>query len=206
MSNQACPPRIRVPEHPADPIFVNRWSPRGFNPDQISEEVLNTFFEAARWAPSGFNSQPWRFLYVLRGQTEFEAFLAPLIDFNQGWARHAAALIYLLSRKNFSPAGKSQQQFSRTHSFDTGAAWANFANQATALGWGAHGMSGFDMEKARALLRVPEGFAVEIAIAVGRKGDGAHLPLSLLEREQPSSRSPVDHFVARGVFPERFRN
>ena len=196
----------RAPEHPADRIFVDRWSPRGFSQEQIPEGVLNTFFEAARWAPSAFNSQPWRFLYALRGQAEFEAFLAPLIEFNQGWARHAAALVYLLSRKEFTPPGKTEPQFSRTHSFDAGAAWANFANQATAAGWAAHSMSGFDVEKARTVLAVPEGFAVEIAIAIGRKGDGAHLAPGLLQREQPSGRSAVSDFVARGLFPERFRS
>jgi nitroreductase len=198
--------KSRTPEHPAERLFVDRWSPRGFAQDQIPESVLNTFFEAARWAPSAFNSQPWRFLYALRGQPEFETFLAPLIEFNQGWARHAAALVYLLSRTNFTPPGKTEPQFSRTHSFDAGAAWTNFANQATAAGWAAHGMSGFDVEKARTVLAVPDGFAIEIAIAVGRKGDGAHLPPGLLQREQPSSRSLAGDFVARGLFPERFRN
>lgn len=196
--------KSRSPEYAADRIFVDRWSPRGFTQDEIPEEVLNTFFEAARWAPSAFNSQPWRFLYALRGQSEFEAFLAPLIEFNQRWARHAAALIYLLSRKAFTPPGKTERQFPRTSSFDSGAAWANFANQATAAGWAAHGMSGFDVDKARAVLRVPVGYAVELAIAVGRKGDGAHLPLGLLQRERPSGRSPVGDFVGRGLFPERF--
>ncbi|MHB0773891.1 nitroreductase family protein [Bradyrhizobium sp. 1.29L] len=129
--------KTRAPEHPADRIFIDRWSPRGFTEDQIPEGVLNTFFEAARWAPSAFNSQPWRFLYALRGQSEFEIFLTPLIGFNRGWAQRAAALVYLLSRKAFTPPGKTDPQFSRTHSFDSGAAWANFANQATAAGWAA---------------------------------------------------------------------
>lgn len=198
--------KLRAPGYPADRIFVDRWSPRGFTQDQIPEEVLNTFFEAARWAPSASNSQPWRFLYALRGQLEFGTFLTPLIEFNQGWGRHAAALIYLLSRKDFTPPGKTEPQFSRTHSFDSGAAWVNFANQATAVGWAAHGMSGFDVEKARSVLGVPEAFAIEIAIAVGRKGDGAHLPPGLLQREHPSGRSLVGDFVSRGLFPERFRN
>lgn len=196
----------RTLEHRADQIFVDRWSPRGFNQDQITEGVLNTFFEAARWAPSAFNSQPWRFLYALRGQSEFETFLCPLIPFNQSWARHAAALLYLLSRTNFTPSGKAEQQFSRTHSFDCGAAWANFANQATLAGWAAHAMSGFDIEGARTVLKVPEGFSVEIAIALGRKGEGAYLPPGLLQRERPSGRSRVRDFVGCGSFPERFRS
>lgn len=109
---------------------------------------------------------------------------------------------YLLSRKDFIAPGKAQSQFSRTHSFRSGAAWANFANQATAAGWVAHGISGFDVETARAVLRVPHGFAVEIAIAVGRKSDGAHLASGLLQCERPSGRSRVSDFVASGLFPE----
>ncbi|MGY3604855.1 MULTISPECIES: nitroreductase family protein [unclassified Bradyrhizobium] len=197
-------PTARVPEHPAERIFVDRWSPRGFAQDEISEAELYTFFEAARWAPSAYNSQPWRFLYALRGQPEFELFLAPLIEFNRGWAQHAAALIYLVSSKEFTPPGKTASQFSRTHSFDSGAAWANFANQAALAGWAAHGMSGFDVDAARTTLGVPDGFAVEIAIAIGRKGDGAQLPPALLQREQPSNRAPLGEFVQQGVFPERF--
>jgi nitroreductase len=194
----------RTPEHSAERIFVDRWSPRGFSEEDISDSVLRSFFEAARWAPSAFNSQPWRFLYTLRGEPEFVTFLAPLIEFNRGWAQHAAALVYLVSKKDFTPPGKTEAQFSRTHSFDSGAAWANFANQAALGGWAAHGMSGFDVDAARKALGVPDGFVVEIAIAVGRKGDGAHLTPALLQREQPSGRSPVSHFVARGLFPERF--
>lgn len=195
---------LRAPEHPVHRIFIDRWSPRGFAHAQITKEVLNTLFEAARWAPSAFNSQPWRFIYALNGQSRFSAFLTPLIEFNQGWAQHAAALIYLLSRKDFILPGKTELQFLRTHSFDSGAAWANLANQAAAIGWAAHGMSGFDVEKARVVLGVPESFMVEIAIAVGRTGDGARLSPGLLQRERPSGRSPVGDFVACGSFPERF--
>ncbi|MGL3104471.1 nitroreductase family protein [Bradyrhizobium sp. BR 1432] len=196
--------KVRVPEHVVEWIFVERWSPRAFAEDQISEAVLNSLFEAARWAPSAFNSQPWRFIYALRDQSEFDIFLTPLIEFNQGWARHASALIYLLSKKDFTPPGKTEPQLSRTHSFDSGAAWANLANQAMAAGWATHGMSGLDDEKARAVLRVPDSFSVEIAIAVGRRGDGARLPFGLFQREHPSGRSPIGEFVARGLFPERF--
>jgi hypothetical protein len=79
----------------------------------------------------------------------------PLIEFNRGWAQHAAALVYLVSKKDFTPPGKTESQFSRTHSFDTGAAWANFANQAALGGWAAHGMSGFDVDAARKALGCP---------------------------------------------------
>jgi nitroreductase len=198
------PPTDRTPEHPAHRIFVDRWSPRGFGDEAIPESELRTFLEAARWAPSSYNSQPWRFLYALRGQKEFETFLAPLIEFNRGWARHAAVLVYVISKTTFTPAGKTEPVVSRTHSFDSGAAWANFANQAALSGWAAHGMSGFDVAAAQQALGVPDGFAVEIAVALGRKGDGAHLPAALLEREKPSPRRPVGDIAAAGLFPQRF--
>jgi nitroreductase len=193
----------RAPDHPAERVFVDRWSPRGFAPDEIPLSVLRTFFEAARWAPSAYNSQPWRFVYALRGEAEFETFLAPLIEFNRGWARHASALVYLLSKKDFTPPGRLEPVFARTHSFDAGAAWANFANQAALSGWAAHGMSGIDAEAAHKTLGAPDNFTVEIAIAVGRKGDGASLPPALLAREKPSSRAAVDDFVAHRLFTDR---
>jgi nitroreductase len=198
------PPTDRVPDHPAHRIFVDRWSPRGFSTEAIPEAELLTFFEAARWAPSSYNSQPWRFLYALRGQKEFETFLAPLVEFNRGWATHAAALVYVISKTTFVPAGKTEAVFTRTHSFDAGAAWANFANQAAVSGWVAHGMSGFDVAAAAQALGVPDGFAVEIVAAVGRKGDGGHLPDALKSREKPSPRLPVAELAAAGLFPQRF--
>lgn len=193
----------RQPDHPAHRIFVDRWSPRGFSDDKISAEILRTFFEAARWAPSAYNSQPWRFVYALRGDAEFQTFLEPLIEFNRGWAKHAAALVYLLSRKDFTLPGKTDPAPARTHSFDAGAAWANFANQTALAGWAAHGMSGIDAAAAHKALGAPDNFNVEIAIAVGKRGDGSRLPPPLLDREKPSGRAPVDDFVAHRLFTER---
>jgi nitroreductase len=204
VTTQLPPPTDRTTDHPAHRIFVDRWSPRGFAAEAIDEQDLLTFIEAARWAPSSFNSQPWRFLYALRGQPEFAVFLEPLIEFNRGWAQHAAALVYVISKKNFTPAGKTEPTISRTHSFDAGAAWANLANQAALSGFACHGMSGFDVASAQQALKVPDGFVVEIAVAIGRKGDGAHLPASLKEREKPSPRLPVTDIASSGLFPQRF--
>lgn len=204
MTAHLIPPTDRTTDHPAHRLFVDRWSPRGFSDEAIPAAELLTFFEAARWAPSSYNSQPWRFLYALRGQPEFDTFLGPLVEFNRGWAQHAAALVYVLSKKTFTPAGKTEPVVSRTHSFDAGAAWANFAHQAALSGWVTHGMSGFDVEAAQKALQVPDDFAVEIAVAVGRQGDGAHLPAQLKEREKPSPRQPVAAIAAAGLFPQRF--
>jgi len=198
------PPTERTTEHPAHRLFVDRWSPRGFSDEALPETELLTFVEAARWAPSSYNSQPWRFLYALRGTSEFDTFLAPLVEFNRSWAQHAAALVYVISKKTFIPAGKTEPAPTRTHSFDAGAAWANFAHQAALSGWATHGMSGFDVAGAQKALRVPDGFAVEIAIAIGRKGDGDKLSAVLKEREKPSTRLAVADIAASGLFPQRF--
>ena len=204
MTANLIPPTDRATEHPAHRLFVDRWSPRGFSDESLPEKELLIFVEAARWAPSSYNSQPWRFLYALRGTSEFDTFLAQLVEFNRGWAQHAAALVYVISKKTFIPAGKTEPAPTRTHSFDAGAAWANFAHQAALSGWATHGMSGFDVAAAQTALGVPDGFAVEIAIAVGRKGDGDKLSAVLKEREKPSARLTVGEIAASGLFPQRF--
>ncbi len=191
----------RQAEHPVEPIFLDRWSPRAFTGAEISPAELNSLFEAARWAPSSYNSQPWRFLYARRGTPAFETFLGLLNPFNQQWAKQAAVLIVALSARSFVRPGTSEVVASRTHSFDTGAAWANLALQASKLGWHAHGIGGFDVEKARADLKVPDDYAVEIAIAVGRQGDKTLLPESFHGGETPNSRRPISESAHEGAFP-----
>src|SRR4051812_43471966 len=145
----------RTPHHPVDPLFLERWSPRAFDGSDIPDADLMTMFEAARWAPSAFNSQPWRFLYAKRGDENWERFLGLLIPWNQGWAQSASVLIYFLSDclMETKPGVSSP---SHSHSFDAGAAWASLALQATRLGYHAHGMSGVDFDRARVELEVPE--------------------------------------------------
>jgi nitroreductase len=191
----------RQPAHPIDPLFLDRWSPRAFDPAPMAEADLLTLFEAARWAPSAFNSQPWRFLYARRDEEDWPLFLSLLIPWNQQWAHSASALIYVLSDtlpltdKTGRPSG------SHSHSFDAGAAWACLALQATKLGYLAHGMSGIDLDLARAELRVPDRYRIEAAVAVGRAGDPATLSETLRAREAPSDRRPLDELVFQGRFP-----
>ncbi|MGH7790937.1 MAG: nitroreductase family protein, partial [Thermodesulfobacteriota bacterium] len=117
--------RYRKPEFDVDEIFLNRWSPRAMSGEEISEAELMSLFEAAKWAPSSFNNQPWRFLYSRRDSENWGLFFNLLAEFNQAWAKNASALIVIISRKTFDHNGKP----SRTHSFDTGAAWQNLALQ-----------------------------------------------------------------------------
>ena len=190
----------RQPDRPIAPLFLERWSPRAFDSSEMPEADLLTMFEAARWAPSAFNSQPWRFLYARRGDPEWPRFLELLIPWNQSWAQSASALIYILSDRLPFTDKAGEPAASHTHSYDAGAAWACLALQASLMGYQAHGMSGVDFERARTELGVPERYRIEAAAAVGRIGDPATLPEKLRARETPSGRRPVQEFAFRGSF------
>ncbi len=192
----------RKADHPASPFFVDRWSPRAYTGEEISDADLNRIFEAARWAPSAYNAQPWRFLYAKRGAPEFEKFLSIVNDGNRTWAKNASVLMVLVSRKLIRPPGADKDAPSRSHSLDAGAAWAYLALEASILGWPAHAMIGIDFEKARRELNVPDDFHVEMAIALGRRGDKAMLSEALQARETPNPRNPTAHFAISGGFPE----
>lgn len=192
---------MRQADHPIDPLFLERWSPRAFDQSEMPEADLLTMFEAARWAPSAFNSQPWRFLYALRGGPDWDRFLDLLIPWNRSWAHSASAMIYFLSDSMPMTHRTGEPAPSHSHSFDAGAAWACLALQATRLGYQAHGMSGVDFDRARTELRVPERYRLEAAAVVGRIGDPSILPEKLQAREVPSDRRPLGDFAFRGRFP-----
>jgi nitroreductase len=190
----------RVFEHDIDPLFISRWSPRAFTDATISEAELFRFFEAARWAPSSYNAQPWRFIYALKDSAHWAGFLDFLLPFNREWAQHAAALIVVVSKSTFTLPNKAEPSPLSSHAFDTGAAWASLALQASLTGWHTHALGGFDHDKARAILGVPEGYHLEAVVAVGKRGDKAGLSPELQAREQPSLRRPLSELVAAGQF------
>lgn len=187
----------RTTDLPVEQLFLDRWSPRAFDESTISDHDLETLFDAARWAPSAFNWQPWRFLYAKRDSADWDRFLNLLVPFNATWASRASALVFVLSDTLIGEDAKP----SHSHSFDAGAAWALLALQATRLGFAVHGMTGVDFDKARAELLVPERFRIEAAVAIGRQGDKAILPEQLQQREQPSGRKPVAESAFAGNFP-----
>lgn len=191
----------RMADHDIEPLFLQRWSPRAFTGEAIPQADLNRLFEAARWAPSSYNSQPWRFLYARRDTPQWPTFLGLLAEGNRAWAQHAAALMIAISKATMRPSGKDTDIASHSHSFDCGAAWANLALQATAMGWHAHGMVGFDIARAAQELHIPDGYRVEAAIAVGRRGDKAKLPEALQARETPNGREKISTFALEGGFP-----
>lgn len=190
----------RRPDHPIDPLFLQRWSPRAFDASVIPDADLKTIFEAARWAPSAFNWQPWRFLYAKREDANWGRFLDLLVPFNQAWAHSASVLIYILSDRLIETR-PGEPKPAHTHSFDTGAAWGYLALQATRMGYHAHGMAGVDYDRVRTELNVPERFRVEAAAVIGRIGDPAILDEKQRAREFPSDRKPQSDVAFAGDFP-----
>jgi nitroreductase len=196
MSRLPDPVDYRQPDHAIERLFIQRWSPRAMSGEPIGEEELMRLFEAARWAPSTYNEQEWRFLYARRDTEPWDVFFGLLVEANQVWCRHAAVLMVVLSHKVFRRNGKPNP----VHTFDAGAAFENLALQAAALGLVVHGMAGFDRDRARTALHVPDDYAVEAMVAVGQPGDPNDLPEPLREREVPSGRHPLRDFVREGRF------
>ena len=190
----------RHPDHPVDPIFPGRWSPRAFDRSEIPDADLMTIFEAARWAPSAFNFQPWRFLYARRESADWPRFLACLMPFNQVWAQNAAVLVYICS-DTLIEMKPGQPSPSHTHSFDAGAAWASMALQATMLGYHAHGMAGVEWARVQEELKVPARFRIDAACVFGRTGSLDILDEKNRGREFPSDRRPVGESAFAGDFP-----
>jgi nitroreductase len=186
----------RKADHPIDSLFLDRWSPRAMSGEEIRLEELNVLFEAARWAPSSYNNQPWRILFARRGTEHWPLFFDLLVDVNKTWAKEAAALVVFVSKTTFDSNGEP----SITHSFDTGAAWENLALQAALKGLVVHCMQGFDYERARSALKIPDAFRVEAMVAIGKPGKKEDLPENLQQRETPNARRKLFETVFEGPF------
>ncbi|MBW6424556.1 nitroreductase family protein [Rhizobium sp. XQZ8] len=189
----------RESEFPIDTFFLDRWSPRAFTEETMDQETILTILDAAHWAPSSGNNQPWRFVYGLRGTPSFDVILDIISPGNQRWAKNAAALLVVVS-KTYRVAQDGEHKTAYTHSYDTGAAWFSVICQAMKLGYHAHGMEGFDKEKAVEVLGLPEGYRPEAAAAIGRIADKSTLPDDLAEREVPSKRKHVSEIAFDGKF------
>jgi nitroreductase len=163
----------------------------------LADSELLRLFEAARWAPSTYNEQEWRFLYARREGPHWEAFLGLLMEANQVWCGQAAVLIVGLSHRQFVRNGKPNP----VHTLDTGMAVQNLLLQGAAMGLVCHPMAGFDRGRARVTLHVPEDVDVEVMIAVGHPGDPDHLPEGYREMDlQPTGRKPVREIAREGTF------
>jgi len=196
MSTLPDPLKHRTSDWPIEPIFLRRWSPRAMSGEAVSDEELMTLFEAARWAPSTYNEQEWRFLYARRDSAHWQAFFDLLMEGNQAWCHRAAVLVVVLSHKVFARNGKPNP----VHTFDSGAAFENLALQGAAMGLVVHGMAGFHRDRARAALKVPDDYDVEAMIAIGRPGKLDDLPAQLRELETPSGRKKVAEIAREGPF------
>jgi nitroreductase len=183
-------------EIPVHDLIRNRWSPRAFADKPVPPEVLRSLFEAARWAPSSYNEQPWAYVVATHDDKEnFEKMLSVLVEFNANWAKSAPVLALAISalafEKNNAPNRNAQ--------YDTGAATALLSVEATSLGLAVHQMAGFDPDKARQVFEIPAGWDAIAAIAIGYPGDPESLPQPLRDRElAPRVRKPLSKFVMTG--------
>ena len=183
-------------EVPVHEIVRQRWSPRAFSEKAVPPEVLRSLFEAARWAPSSSNLQPWAYIVGTKDDKEnFEKVLSTLVEFNQGWAKNAPVLAVSVAQvKNAKDGAPNRWAF-----HDVGSASAQLTTEASSRGLYVHQMAGLDPEKARKVFQIPEGWEAVAAMAIGYPGDPATLPEKLRERElAPRTRKPLSEFVMTG--------
>lgn len=178
-----------------DEAYINRWSPRAFSTKEVEEEKLNAIFEAARWAPSAANWQPWNYI-VARKEEDRATFLSFINENNVEWCKRAPVLVLAISKKTRNEEGDPNPW----HAFDAGTAWGYLSLEAYRQGLITHGMGGFDKDKARELLEIPAEYDINAVVAVGY-----HDPTTLLsernqQREVPSDRKPIESFVFEGKF------
>ena len=184
---------FRQPTYEIDELFLKRWSPRSFLEKEVPEDLLLSVFEAARWAPSAFNYQPWRFI-IARTKEDREKFYTFISEFNLRWCTKAPVLALILSKKT-GEFGENQ-----SHAFDTGAAWGYLSLQALKNGLVTHPMTGFDFHKARKVLNIPDDYAIQALVAIGYQGEKEALPEDLKQREFPKNRRPLKESLFEGSF------
>lgn len=183
-------------EFPVHELIADRWSPRAFSEKAIPAADLRSLFEAARWAPSSNNEQPWAFIVATRdNKADFAKAIQPLVEFNANWAKHAYVLGYSVAELNFAKNNAPN----RNAQYDTGAAMALLTTEATSRGLFVHQMAGFDPDTAREVFGIPAGWDAMAAFAVGYPGDPASLPEPYKSRETaPRRRKPIHEFVMSG--------
>lgn len=188
--------KLAETQYPIHDLLRRRWSPRAFSDRRVEPDKLRSLWEAARWAPSSYNEQPWSFIVATKeDEAEYARLLSCLVEGNIQWAQHAPVLMVSVARLSFEEDGKPNR-----HAFhDVGQAVANLIVQATALGLVVHQMAGIFPDKIRELYGIPEGYEAVAGIALGYPGDPATLPERLRQRElAPRSRNPIQGFVFAG--------
>ena len=190
MSLQSLAKKLRKPKADIHPMFFTRWSPRAMSCAKMSKKELLPLFEAARWAPSAFNVQPWRFIIASK-QSDFDKFMSFLVPFNQSWCKNAAALVVIISRNKSDYKDKPNP----THSFDTGAAWVSIALEGARRGYVVHGMAGYDEKRVREELKIPNLFTIEAMCAIGKIAKPEVLPKEIAKSEKPNQRKKLKDIV-----------
>jgi nitroreductase len=173
-------------------LIRSRWSPRIYSSKEVSSEELARLFEAARWAASSSNEQPWRFIVGRKGDETYKKIFASLVEFNQMWVKTAPVLALSVAKKTFTSNGSPNPY----NLHDTGAASAYLALQATADGLHIHSMAGLDREQVRASFAIPSDYEIGAAIAIGYFGNPDDLPERMRKNEvAPRERKPLEQFV-----------
>ena len=184
----------RQPDHEINPQFLTRWSPRSFTDQEVTEDVLLSLFEAARWAPSGSNLQPWRFIIARTPEqrAKFHNFIMPV---NREWCERAPVLTLVISHTKTPKGGDNL-----SHAFDAGTAWGYLALEANNQGLITHAMGGFDRNQAREALQIPEEYDIHAVIAIGYRGPVDALDEKFQEREIPSGRRELSELLYAGEY------
>ena len=187
----------RIPSSPVDKLFLDRWSPRTFNPAPLPPGTVPTLIEAVRWAPSCFNEQPWLIVWGTTPEDRARI-LEVMNEGNRSWAKDAPLVAVIFTRRIFIKNG----MINRWAGFDAGAGWMSLALQARLLGLYAHAMGGFSAERAHALLGVPENdYEAMCCVAVGKIGDPQALPENLRDREKPGiEKKSQSEISTEGIF------
>ena len=187
----------RKANHEINPIYTKRWSPRAFSSKKVEREKLDSVFEAARWAPSASNNQPWHYIFA-ESDEDKERFLSFILPGNTSWCVDAPILIAAVSKKTVDRSDKVQEN--KWHAFDTGTSWGFLALEAFRQGLVTHAMGGFKQEEAKGALQLTDDYEVQAMIALGYQGETADLTEELQEREVVSDRKEIESFVSEGLF------
>ena len=188
-------------DFPIHDLVAERWSPRAFGDKPISSDILRSLFEAARWAPSSSNEQPWAYIVARKDDADaFEKLVSILVPANASWAKHAPVLALAVAQLAFAKSGSPNRN--AQHDVGASSAWLTF--EATARGLFVHQMAGFDAEKARQVFEIPAGWEPIAAMAIGYPGDPESLPQPMRDREvAPRTRKPISTFVMSGKWGQK---
>jgi len=187
---------FRQTEYSPNKMFIERRSSRALSGEPLNDEELFSILEAAKWAPSSYNAQPWRFIYIKNGSPAWDKLFSLVMDLNQIWMKRAAVMVLVLSRQNLKLDGQPNDMAS----FDTGAACENMALEATQRGLIAHPVGGFYKDRVKEAFQISDDYKVEVIIALGRPGDATLLPEGMQAKESPTDRLPLSSLISEDEF------